>query len=107
MSPEHAYKPAVIEGARMMILAYLADGPQRPGDLETFLCGVSGAQAMSAIFMGYTAWSRSPFQPALAALVEVGEVVAMLDTRGWLYSLGSSTATSSPTTDADLEGESK
>lgn len=64
---------------------YFADGKWRtPSNLEDDIVG--GVDA-SLLWFGRTRWGKTPFLPALAEMVEKGEIEAVKGKRGWRYRL--------------------
>ena len=69
----YAQSKAMVTLAEKWLLEYLVEfGPKRPGDMEDDFCGEPGLGEMLRGIQGR--WRASPFYPALARLVDKGQV---------------------------------
>lgn len=78
-----SHKERVVRMCKVLLIEYFADGEaKQPSDLEDELIGGCN---YNALFMGDSQWLRSPFRPALGALVDEGHIRAWEDGEGWHY----------------------
>lgn len=82
----HYFLPAAVEAGKVAIRSLLATQPHRPGDLEDALCG---EQKLLRVAFGLSdileAWRDSPFFPALAHLINDGEVSYKVEKDGEVW----------------------